>query len=607
MITNNRQTEEKITALYERLSKDDGVSEESNSIINQKIMLEKYAKDNGFSNTAHYTDDGYSGGNFERPSWKQLVADIEDGKVGCVIAKDMSRIGRDYLQTGFYTEVLFRQHGVRFIAISNGVDSDIEGSNEFAPFLNIMNEWYLRDCSRKSKAAHKARSDAGKPTSSSAIYGYKKDPEDKNHWIIDEEAAAVVKRIFNLTIEGKGPGQIARILKADKIERPSMYLARHNQGTYQNVANTDEPYFWRIGTITRILAKPEYLGHTVNFRYHKRHYKDKYPVEMPREEWIIIENTHEPIVDKETWDLVQKLRKTPRRADNEECEANPLTGLVYCADCGAKMYNHRARSGKWKGERKVDPETGLFPHDHYDCSTFNLSRYRNNRKCFGHYINTLALRAIILDAIRLTSKYAIENRDEFIAKVREASQIQQADKAKELKKQLAKNKKRYSELDNIIKKLYESYAVGKISEKRFDMLSEEYEAEQTELETVIHDMQRQLDSFNEDTDRANQFLELAEKYTNFDKLTTPMINEFIDKIVVHAPDKSTGERIQDVDIYLKFIGKFDVPVPEPTPEELAAAEKLRLKRQKQREANKRYREKQKRLKLEAQEQKERSE
>ena len=256
---------------------------------------------------------------------------------------------------------------------------------------------------------------------------------------------------------------------------------------------------------------------------------------------------------------------------------------------------------------KVDPETGLFPHDHYDCSTFNLSRYRNNRKCFGHYINTIALRAIILDAIRLTSKYAIENRDEFIAKVREASQIQQADKAKELKKQLAKNKKRYSELDNIIKKLYESYAVGKISEKRFDMLSEEYEAEQAELETVIHDMQMQLDSFNEDTDRVNQFLELAEKYTNFDKLTTPMINEFIDKIVVHAPDKSTGERIQDVDIYLKFIGKFDVPVPEPTPEELAAAEKLRLKRQKQREANKRYREKQKRLKLEAQEQRERSE
>ena len=603
----NRQTEEKITALYERLSKDDGVMEESNSIVNQKIMLEKYAKDNNFPNIAHYTDDGYSGGNFERPSWKRLISDIEEGKIATVIAKDMSRIGRDYLQTGFYTEVLFRQQSVRFIAISNGVDSNIEGSNEFAPFLNIMNEWYLRDCSRKSRAAHKARSDAGKPTSSSAIYGYMKDPADKNHWIIDEEAAAVVKRIFNMTVEGKGPFEIARTLQAEKIERPSIHLAHRNCGTYRSVANENEPYYWRVASITRILEKPEYMGHTVNFRTHKKHYKDKGYILLPPEEWVIIENTHEPIIDKETWELAQKLRKTPRRASKETGEANPLTGLVYCADCGAKMYNHRARSGQWKGERKVDPETGLFPHDHYDCSTFNLTKYKDDKKCVGHYINTHALRAIILDAIRLTSKYAIENKEEFIAKVREASQIQQADKAKELRKRLIKSKKRYSELDNIIKKLYESYATGKIPEKRFDTLSAEYEAEQAELEKTIEDMQSQLDSFDEDTDRAKQFLELAEKYTNFDKLTTPMINEFIDKIYVHAPDTSTGERVQEIDIYLNFIGKFDVPIPEPTPEELAEAEKNRLKRQKQREANQRYREKQKRLKAEAQEQNEKAE
>ena len=257
------------------------------------------------------------------------------------------------------------------------------------------------------------------------------------------------------------------------------------------------------------------------------------------------------------------------------------------------MYNHRARAGHWKGKRPIDPETGLFPHDHYDCSTFNLTKYKSNKKCFGHYINTILLRAVILDAIKLTSTYAIENREEFIAKVREASQIQQADKAKELKKQLAKNRKRYSELDNIIKTLYERLANGKISEKRFDALSEEYEKEQSELEKVIEDMQSQVDNFEEDTDRVNQFLELAEKYTNFDKLTTPMINEFIDKIYVHAPDKSTGERTQEIEIYMNFIGKFDVPISEPMPEELAGTERVRIRRQKQREANKRYREKQK--------------
>ena len=243
MITNNRQTEDKITALYERLSKDDGVLEESNSIVNQKAMLEKYANENSFSNIVHYTDDGHSGGNFDRPAWKQMIADIENGKIGCVIAKDMSRIGREYLQTGFYTEVLFRQQGVRFIAITNGIDSSIESSNEFTPFLNIMNEWYIRDCSRKSRAAHKASSDAGKHTGSSAIYGYKKDPTDKHHWIIDEEAAAVVKRIFNMTVEGKGPFEIARTLQAEKIERSSIYLAHRNCGNYQINANENEPYY----------------------------------------------------------------------------------------------------------------------------------------------------------------------------------------------------------------------------------------------------------------------------------------------------------------------------------------------------------------------------
>ncbi len=271
----NKTENEKITALYERLSKDDGVSDESNSIKNQKEMLENYAKQQGFTNLVHYTDDGYSGGGFERPAWKQMISDIENGKVSCVIAKDMSRMGREYLQTGFYTEVLFRENGVRFIAITNGVDSSIASSNEFTPFLNIMNEWYLRDCSRKQVAAFKARGNAGKHTTCEAIYGYKKDPNDKHHWIVDEEAAAVVKKIFNLTVEGYGTCMIANKLREERIEKPSIYLARQNRGTQRNVVDWDAPYDWCSSTVRNILAHPEYMGHTVNFRSYKENYKDK--------------------------------------------------------------------------------------------------------------------------------------------------------------------------------------------------------------------------------------------------------------------------------------------------------------------------------------------
>ena len=300
----SRQTE-KITALYERLSRDDELSGDSNSIVNQKRYLEDYATQKGFTNWVHYTDDGFSGGNFDRPDWKRLIEDIEAGKVGCVIAKDMSRIGRDYLQTGFYTEVLFKQFGVRFIAIGNGVDSADQTTGEFAPFINIMSEWYLRDCSRKQKAAYQARGKAGKPTTSHAIYGYTKDPEDKHHWLIDEEAAAVVRRICRLSIEGYGPCQIAAILQDDKIERPSNYMGKRGQGTLRNSFDESRPYDWCGSTVANILGKPEYMGHTVNFRSYKESYKDKHAIKRPPEEWMIFEHTHEAIVDPETWKLAQ--------------------------------------------------------------------------------------------------------------------------------------------------------------------------------------------------------------------------------------------------------------------------------------------------------------
>ena len=567
------QDPNKITALYERLSRDDDQVGDSNSIVNQKKYLEGYAAQRGYTNIQHYTDDGWSGGNFDRPAWKQLVADIEAGKVAHVLVKDMSRIGRDYLQTGFYTEVMFRQHGVHFVAIANGVDSDDQNSNEFAPFLNIMNEWYLRDLSRKQRTAIRVKGESGKPTTNSAIYGYKKLPGDKYTWHIDEEAAAVVRRIFQLTIEGKGPYDIARILYDDKVETPAVYFGKQNKGIWKSKEEFPNPYNWSGYIVGQILSKPEYMGHTVNFRSHKQSYKDRTAIKIPQEEWLIFENTHEAIVDKETWELAQKLRKTPRRIDTWG-EANPLTGLLYCADCGAKMYNHRSKGGT---------ENTPYPSDFFDCSTYTLAHQKHDTACCGHYISTKALRSLILETVRAAATYAISNQEEFSAKVRTASELRQKEAAKDTKRRLNKDRKRIDELDNIIKKLYESFAVGRITDERFDSLLAEYEAEQKNLQASVKAAEERLSVFEEDTARVEQFMELAKKYTDFSELTTPMINEFVEKIIVHAPEKLDGDRVQEIEIYLKFIGHFELPAPELTEEEIKRQEQLKRHRIRSRE------------------------
>ena len=567
------QDPNKITALYERLSRDDDQVGDSNSIVNQKKYLEGYATQRGYTNVRHYTDDGWSGGNFDRPAWKQLVADIEAGKVAHVLVKDMSRIGRDYLQTGFYTEVMFRQHGVHFVAIANGVDSDDQNSNEFAPFLNIMNEWYLRDLSRKQRTAIRVKGESGKPTTNSAIYGYKKLPGDKYAWHIDEEAAAVVRRIFRLTIEGKGPYDIARILFDDKVETPAVYFGKQNKGIWKSKEEFPNPYNWSGYIVGQILSKPEYMGHTVNFRSHKQSYKDRTAIKIPQEEWLIFENTHEAIVDKETWELAQKLRKTPRRIDTWG-EANPLTGLLYCADCGAKMYNHRSKGGT---------ENTPYPSDFFDCSTYTLAHQKHDTACCGHYISTKALRSLILETVRAAATYAISNQEEFAAKVRAASELRQKEAAKDTKRRLNRDRKRIDELDNIIKKLYESFAVGRITDERFDTLLVEYEAEQKELQASVKADEERLSVFEEDTARVEQFMELAKKYTDFSELTTSMINEFIEKIIVHAPEKLDGDRVQEIEIYLKFIGHFELPAPELTAEEIKRQEQLKRHRIRSRE------------------------
>ena len=595
----NRQTETNITALYERLSKDDDLLGESNSIVNQKAMLEGYAMQNGFKNIRHYTDDGFSGGNFERPSWKRMVSDIQAGLIGTVIVKDMSRVGRDYLQTGFYTEVLFKQQNVRFIAVSNGVDSADASSSEFAPFLNIMNEWYLRDCSRKIRASYKLRGNAGKHTTNNVPYGYKKSPKDKNQWIIDENAAPNVKRMFRLCVEGYGIGDIARILRENKVETPSYYWGSQGIGNWKTRYAVDRPYDWTMSTVADILSRPEYMGHTVNFRTHSSDYKEKRIIKHPKEEWKIFENTHEPIIDKETWELVQKLRGTPKRHDFSD-KPNPLTGILFCADCGAKLYNNSEKATSIKNGRKPDPETGYYNSDHYDCKNYKLSRVREKTTCTTHYINTNSLIRLILETLKLVSEYAISNKEEFAQRVRDLSIQKQFESLKEQKALLAKKEKRYNELKGLVKKLYEAYATERISEKNYEMLSADYEVEQDSLESEIQELKIQINAYNETTDKSEQFLEVAKKYTDFSVLTAPMLNEFIDKIVVHAPVWENSKRTQELEFYFKFIGKFEIPAHEPTTAELAEiAEKERL-RLRNREYGRRYREKKKAEKLAAQ-------
>lgn len=581
---------EKITALYERLSRDDEMVGDSNSIVNQKKMLEDYAKQNGYTNIEHFTDDGYSGGSFDRPDWKRMIAGIENGSIGTVIVKDMSRIGRDYLQVGFYTEVMFKEKEVHFIAIANGVDNQKRESSEFAPFLNIMNEWYIRDSSRKVTTVLRARGMEGKHTTNNAIYGYRKSEEDKNQWVIDEEAAEVVRRIYRMSLEGKGPYEIARILSEEQIERPSYYLAKRGLGTCRSNNNTATPYVWRGATVRDILSKPEYMGHTVNFRSYKESYKDKRAKKTPKEDWVIFKNTQEAIVSEEMWNKVQELRKTVRRTDTVG-EANPFTGLLYCADCGAKMYNHRGGAGRarnWKGELngKRRPD-----RDEYNCSTYNLSRQSYDKQCSQHYIRTEVVRKLVLETIKAVSDYVITNEEEFINRIYSSSRDKQKESIRSLKRKIAQDTKRVNELNMLMKKLYEDNISGKLSDKRFEFMLSEFENEQDTIEISMENAKAEIEKYESDTVRADKFIELVKRYTDFSELTTPMLNEFVEKILVHEADYSSGERVQEVEIYLNFIGKFELPVKEPTEEEIAEHEKLKARRAKKAEYNRRYMEK----------------
>jgi len=588
MNNTNRQTA-KLTALYSRLSRDDELDGTSNSILNQRQILEDYAAKNGFANIRHFQDDGYSGSNFDRPGWKDLIVEVQAGNVGVCLVKDMSRVGRDYLQVGFYTEVLFRQKGVRFIAVSNGIDSANIESSEFAPFLNIMSEWYAKDTSRKIKTVAHAKGNDGKPLSYSAIYGYMKSPNDKNVWLVDEYPATIVRRIFQMAMDGMGLNQIARQLSEEKVEKPSYYYAKNRMvGSKPSSRDLSEPYAWNDGTISAILSKPEYTGHTVNFRTYKESYKDKNFKWNPKENWKIFPNTHEAIIEQEVFDTVQRLRGTPRRVDSIG-EGNPLTGLVFCADCGAKMYNSR-QSKEYYDERRFGKVYKHKTTDFYTCSANVLGQDRFKRVCSQHFIRTVVIRELVLDTIRDVSGYVRENESEFVAKIRETSIVKQTETAKSHRKQLAKNERRIMELDNLFRKVYEDNTAGKLSDERYEQLSGAYEQEQGELKHQNIGLQSELEAFNADSVKADRFIEIVKRYTEFGELTNAMLNEFVEKILVHEADKTTGERVQQVEIHFNFIGNFYVPKEEIplTPEEIEKQEKRLQKLVKQREANRRW-------------------
>ena len=548
---------EKITALYERLSrddfgKDDDQQRESNSISNQKAMLEEFAARQGFTNIVHFTDDGISGTCFDRPGFLAMMKEVEAGNVEYLCIKDMSRMGRDYLKVGQIMEIL-RQRGVRLIAINDGVDS-ARGDDDFTPFRNIMNEYYARDTSRKIRSTFQSKGKSGKHLTGTVIYGYLWN-EARDQWLVDPEAADVVKRIFAMTIDGYGPYQIASKLKSEKVLIPSAYLAQHGEGVNKNKTFKDV-YGWGSSTICNILEKREYLGHTINFKTRK-HFKDKKSHYVPEDEWTIFENTHEAIIDQQTFDLVQKIRGNVRRYPDGWGEAAPLTGLLYCADCGGKMYVHRTNNGKRISQ--------------YTCSQY--SKVPVGKLCkTQHRINEEVVLSLVSEMLKAIAEYAKHDRAEFVRVVQEAQSSQQTAEVKKQRTRLATAKQRVSELEVLLCKIYEDNILGKLSDSRYATLDAQYEKEQTELTAEISVLEKAVKSYEKHEKDADRFIALIDKYENFDKLTIAMLNEFIEKILVHERDrKGSIQTTQEVEIYFNFVGRFVPPAfgeVELTPEQL---------------------------------------
>ncbi|MDK6689185.1 recombinase family protein [Aerococcus urinae] len=544
---------EKITALYERLSRDDELEGESNSIVNQKKILEEYASKNNLTNIIHFTDDGISGTQFDRPGFMEMMNGVNTGNIGCIIVKDMSRLGRDYLKVGQCMEIL-RQKGVRLIAINDNVDSFYR-EDDFTPFRNIMNEWYARDTSRKIQSTFRSKGESGKHTASTPPYGYIKDEKDKDKWIVDEKAAQIVRRIFNLTMDGAGPYKIAKILEADKIDIPAYHQKKLGYGLHQS-KNFEYPYRWCSSTIASILKKKEYLGHTVNFKTRK-HFKDKKSKYVSEDNWLIFENTHEAIIDQETFDNVQRIRGNVKRYPDGWGEYHPLTGLMYCADCGSKMYVHRTNNYK------------NIPY--YVCS--NYKKVPCGTLCpSAHRIKAEVVLNLIQETLKDIKNYLNEDNEAFIHSIQNEMEEKEKVEIEKQRVRLINNKSRIQELERLMCRIYEDMILEKIPSSRYEILNSQYETEQRVLSKEIEDLDLAISRYEKETDKTRKFISLISRYENFDELTNTMINEFVEKIIIHERDRKGSQTSkQKIEIYFNFIGNYEVPK-----EELSEEERLKL-------------------------------
>ena len=539
---------ERYPALYERLSHDDELQGESNSISNQKRILEDYAEQQGFSNCVHFTDDGISGTRFDRPGFQKMIDEVKADRISAVIVKDMSRFGRDYLQVGTYMEVL-RKHDTRLIALNDSVDT-LKGDDEFTPFRNIMNEWYARDTSKKIRSAFQAKNLAGKHTSSSVPYGYLKSEQDKNQWVVDPVAAPIVQRIYRMAMEGKGPYQIANILSNEHIEIPAYYHQKPGIGLWKT-REIKSPYRWGSSTIVHILTNPSYLGHTCNFKTRK-HFKDKKSHYVDQDQWNIIKDTHEPIIDQETYDTVQRMRAGIRRYPDGWGEVHPLAGLLYCADCGSPMYIHRTGNGN---------RTANF-----SCSGYG--KVPVGSKCAsGHWVNADSVMRLIQETLREIVRFSKEDEEEFTCSVRSEIENRQSSEMKGQKTRLTACQKRLDELETLLCKIYEDNTLGKLPDRRYQILEAQYTKEQEQKS-------------------ADKFIALVKKYQNFEELDAVMLNQFIYKIFVHERDyKGVANSPQTIEIYFNFVGKFGMQeINSPSEEERAALKEKERLRQKRHEA-----------------------
>ena len=534
-----KSAEEQYTALYCRLSCDDDLQGDSNSIKNQKILLKQYADEHRFKNIRYYVDDGFSGTNFDRPDFKRMLSDIDDGLISTVIVKDMSRFGRDHILVGYYTKYYLPEADIRFIAIYDQVDSEINPDDDITPFKNILNEMYAKDCSRKIKAVVKAKGNSGKHIAYIPPLGYMKDPNDNEKWIVEEEGAAIVKEIFSLCVKGYGPTQIARILTENKVETPVIHCKR--LGLPISIKLKEGSEVWCTESVLHILSNMAYLGHTVNFKSFKKSYKAKKRIDAPKEDWVIFENTQEPIIDQETFDIVQKIRQGKRR-NADMGEPNMLSGMLYCADCGQKMYLCRC--------------TTMKQAEYFNCSSY---RKKKKKTCTSHQIMAHTVEELIKNDLQYTIRFASENKEEFYNILKNRSDAKTKRELSQSLKEIAEIEDRMKSLDKIIQSLYEDKVAGKLSEDRFLKMSENYEVEQAELKEKAEKLKGSIQHSKNQMDDILKFLAIVDKYSDFQELTPEILRAFIDKVLIHEKQKVDGHYRHTIEIIYNFVGAVEHP------------------------------------------------